>query len=96
MQTQWIVKKSTQPLGHQSARLHFSRTPAGLVPSMLIEQCGLKGTRIGGAAVSDRHANYIVADPGTKARDVLQLMEQVRGTVAERLGVELENELQIW
>ncbi len=95
MQTQWIVKKSTQPLGHQSAGCIF-KNPRGISAGMLIEQCGLKGAKIGGAAVSDRHANYIVAEPGATAHDVLQLMEHVRGQVAERLGVELENEIQVW
>ena len=61
MQKQWIVKKATQPLGHQSAGCIF-KNPRGMSAGMLIEQAGLKNTRIGGAEVSERHANFIVAD----------------------------------
>jgi UDP-N-acetylmuramate dehydrogenase len=63
---------------------------------MLIEQAGLKGTRVGGAEVSERHANFIIADEGASAQDVLKLIDQVRSRVAERLGVELETEIDIW
>ncbi|MDI9443972.1 MAG: UDP-N-acetylenolpyruvoylglucosamine reductase, partial [Planctomycetota bacterium] len=62
----------------------------------LIEQAGLKGTRIGGAIVSDRHANFIVAEPECTANDVLRLIDLVRGQVSDRLGVDLELELEIW
>ena len=63
---------------------------------MLIEQAGLKGTRIGGAEVSERHANFIVVAPQATSADVLRLIELVRSRVAERLGVELETEIEIW
>jgi UDP-N-acetylmuramate dehydrogenase len=51
---------------------------------------------VGGAEVSQRHANFFVAHPGTTATDVLQLIDVVRYRVAERMGVELETEIQIW
>ncbi|MBS0210809.1 MAG: UDP-N-acetylmuramate dehydrogenase [Planctomycetes bacterium] len=95
MQKQWILKKSTQPLGHQSAGCIF-KNPRGMSAGMLIDQAGLKGTHVGGAIVSERHANFIVAEEGAKAADVLALMEMVRGRVAERLGVELETEIDVW
>ncbi|HWC88446.1 MAG TPA: UDP-N-acetylmuramate dehydrogenase [Pirellulales bacterium] len=95
MQTQWIVKKASQPLGHQSAGCIF-KNPRGMSAGMLIDQAGLKGTRIGGAEVSDRHANFIVVDSSASSQDVLRLIELVRGKVQERLGVELENEIEIW
>lgn len=95
MQKQWIMKKASQPLGHQNAGCIF-KNPRGMSAGMLIDQVGLKGTRIGGAEVSDRHANFIVADPGTKSDDVVRLIELVRGRVQERLGVELETEIEIW
>ena len=95
MQKQWIVKKAGQPLGHQHTGCIF-KNPRGMSAGMLIEQSGLKGTRFGGAEVSDRHANFIVAEPGTTSGDVLALMETVRDRVAQRLGIELETEIEIW
>lgn len=95
MQKQWIVKKAAQPLDHQSAGCIF-KNPRGMSAGMLIDQAGLKGTRVGGAEVSDRHANFIVAHEGATTDDVLKLIEQVRERVFERLGVELELEIQVW
>ena len=66
MQTQWIIKKANQPLGHQSAGCIF-KNPRGMSAGMLIDQAGLKNTRDGQAVVSDRHANFIVAEAGAKA-----------------------------
>ena len=62
----------------------------------MIDQAGLKGTRIGGAVVSDRHANFIVAEPECTAADVLRLIDLVCGQVHDRLGIELQRELEIW
>lgn len=95
MQQQWIVKKAAQPLAHQSAGCIF-KNPRGMSAGLLIEQAGLKGTRVGGAEVSDRHANFIVAEPGATSQDVLRLIELVRSRVADRLGMELELEIEIW
>ncbi|HEX3869516.1 MAG TPA: UDP-N-acetylmuramate dehydrogenase [Pirellulales bacterium] len=95
MQKQWIMKRSSQPLGHQSAGCIF-KNPQNMSAGMLIDQAGLKSTRIGGAEVSDRHANFIVADENATSKDVLQLIELVRTRVEERLGVKLETEIEIW
>jgi UDP-N-acetylmuramate dehydrogenase len=95
MQKQWIVKKAAQPLGHQSAGCIF-KNPRGMSAGMLIEQAGLKGSRVGQAEVSDRHANFIVSEPGATSQDVLRLIELVRGRVMEKLGIELETEIEIW
>jgi UDP-N-acetylmuramate dehydrogenase len=95
MQKQWIVKKANQPLSHQSAGCIF-KNPRGMSAGMLIEQAGLKNTRCGQAEVSDRHANFIVAEPGASSQDVLQLIELVRERVAERLGIDLETEIEVW
>ena len=95
MQKQWIVKKANQPLGHQSAGCIF-KNPRGMSAGMLIDQAGLKGTRVGGAEVRDGHANFIVADDGATSQDVLRLIELVRSRVAERLGIELETEIEMW
>jgi UDP-N-acetylmuramate dehydrogenase len=95
MQKQWIVKKAAQPLGHQSAGCIF-KNPRGMSAGMLIEQAGLKNSRLGQAEVSERHANFIVAHPGATSQDVLGLIEQVRDRVMERLGIDLETEIEIW
>jgi UDP-N-acetylmuramate dehydrogenase len=95
MQKLWIAKKASQPMGHQCAGCVF-KNPRGASAGELIEAAGLKGTRIGGAVVSDRHAGFIVAEPECTSQDVLRLIELVRGQVRERMGVELEIELEIW
>lgn len=95
MQKNWIIKKASQPLGHQCAGCIF-KNPRGMSAGMLIDQAGLKSTRVGGAEVSDRHANFIVVDETATSDDVLRLIDQVRSRVAERLGVELETEIEIW
>ena len=95
LQKQWIVRKASQPMGHQCAGCVF-RDPRGISAGTLIEQAGLKGTRIGGAVVSDRHANFIVAEPEATSSDVLRLIDLVRSQVRDRVGTELELELEIW
>ncbi len=62
----------------------------------LIEQAGLKGARVGGAEVSDRHANFIVADEKATSQDILRLIDHIRTRVQERVGVALETEIQVW
>ncbi len=92
---QWILKKSSQPLGSQSAGCIF-KNPRGTSAGELIEQAGLVGRRVGGAEVSERHANFIVTHEGATASDVLQLAEQIREEVARQFGIELEYEIDIW
>ena len=95
LQKEWILRKATQPMGHQCAGCVF-KNPAGMSAGELIEEAGLKGTRIGGAVVNERHANFIVAESDCTSQDVLRLIELVRGQVQQRLGVELELEIEIW
>lgn len=95
MQKNWILKKQSQPMGHQCAGCVF-KNPRGVSAAELIEDAGLKGTRIGGAVVSDRHANFIVAEPECTAKDVLRLIELIQAQVHERLDVELKRELEVW
>ena len=71
------------------------KRPEGDYPGRVIEAAGLKGTRIGQIEVSPVHANYFVNHGGGTARDALELIEHVRETVFERLGVELELEVKI-
>lgn len=95
MRKLWIMKKATQPLVFQSAGCIF-KNPRGMSAGLLIDQAGLKGTRIGNAEISDRHANFIVTHSGASARDVLRLIDLARSKVAEQFGVDLELEVQIW
>lgn len=92
----WIIKKENQPYGHQSSGCIFKNPSPELSAGTLIDQAGLKGTRHGGAEVSDRHANFIVAQPGASASDVLHLIDQIRQRVWQQFGYELELQLQIW
>ncbi len=95
MQKQWIFKKANLPMAHENTGCIF-RNPRGMSAGMLIDQAGLKGETVGGAEVSQRHANFIIAHPKATTRDVLKLIDLVRSRVAERMGVELETEIQIW
>ena len=86
---------ATQPLSLPNAGSVF-RNPEGDHAARLIEQCGLKSFAIGGARVSEKHANFIVNPEGkAKAADIEALIEHVRHVVAERTGIELEPEVQI-
>lgn len=91
----WIMKKATQPLSFQSAGCIF-KNPRGLSAGALIEQAGLKGTRVGQCEVSDRHANFIVTHESATAADVHKLIDLIRSKVVETHGVELELEIQVW
>jgi UDP-N-acetylmuramate dehydrogenase len=93
----WIAKKNTQPMNAPSAGCVF-KNPRGLSAGMMIDQCGLKGTAVGGAVVSRKHGNYIVIKDkdAAKAADVLALIELVRSAVKERFSVSLELEIEIW
>lgn len=91
----WIMKKATQPLSDQSAGCIF-KNPRGQSAGALIDQAGLKGTRLGGAEISDRHANFVVTHDGCKSDDVLRLIDLTRSKIAEQFGIELELEIQVW
>jgi UDP-N-acetylenolpyruvoylglucosamine reductase len=71
------------------------RNPPGLFAGKLLEECGLKGRRIGGAEISPVHANVIVNAGGATAADVAALMEAMKTAVKERFGVELEPEIRV-
>jgi len=91
----WIQRKAAQPLSFQAAGRIF-KNPRGLSAATLIEQAELAKTRVGGAQISERHANFIISHPGTTARDVLRLIDLVRSRVQERFHVELELEIAVW
>jgi UDP-N-acetylmuramate dehydrogenase len=91
----WITRKAAQPFSFQAAVRMF-KNPRGYQAAALVERAGLGKARVGAAEVSERNGNYLVAHPGATARDVLQLVEQVRKRVHEVSGVALERELTVW
>jgi len=88
-------RKSTQPTGLPSAGCLF-KNPVGAAPAgKLIDDAGLKGLRVGGACVSEVHANYVVNDGKASAADVLELMRQVKDSVLSIYGVDLDEEVRV-
>ena len=87
-------RKATQPLNRPNAGSIF-RNPEGESAGRLIESCGLKGSRVGGAYISEVHANFIVTEPGATSSDVLALMERAAGEVKSRYGIELTPEIRL-
>ncbi len=92
----WIIKKENQPYAHQRSGCIFKNPSPDVSAGALIEQAGLKGTQVGGAEVSDRHANFIVAHPGARSADILQLIDRIRQRVWQQFGYELELQIQVW
>ena len=99
----FLFKKNTQPLAEHTAGCAFKNpscpvrdetkpTSAG----KLIDQAGLKGFRIGGAEISRRHANFLIAYPGCTACDVLAVLDHAQQTVFEQSGVKLQREVVVW
>ena len=86
-------RKSKQPLEWPSAGSTFKR-PEGYFAAALIDQCGLKEFRIGGAQVSEKHAGFVINAGGATCRDILNLMDAVRERVFRETGVELEPEVK--
>jgi UDP-N-acetylmuramate dehydrogenase len=88
-------RRTTQPIGKPSAGCVF-RNPPGDSAGKLIDQCGLKGLRIGDAEVSKRHANFIVNRGKASAIQVMDLIEIIRERVKKETDVELVPEVCIW
>jgi UDP-N-acetylmuramate dehydrogenase len=91
----WMYKRNTQPLNTKNAGCMF-KNPRGLSAGALIDQAGLKGLRIGGAEISAKHANFIIAHPGCTAEDVMSMIKLIREKVFDRNQIHLESEVQIW
>ena len=87
-------RKASQPLEYPSAGSAFKR-PVGGYAAALIDQAGLKGFRIGGAAVSEKHAGFVINLGGATATDVTALLTEVRRIVLDKFGIELEPEVRI-
>lgn len=95
MRRSWILRKNAQPAVFQAAGRIF-KNPRGLSAAALIEQAGSARTRVGGAEVSERDANYIIVHASAKSRDVMSLIELIRAKVKERFNVQLEQEIAVW
>lgn len=91
----WIYKKSSQPLNTRNCGCVFKNPPEGGAGAW-IDRAGLKGLQVGGAVVSEKHANFIVAKDGCTSRDVLQLIDTIKQKVREQFDVELELEIEVW
>lgn len=88
-------RKASQPLDLPSAGSTFKR-PVGGYAAALIQEAGLKGLRVGGAAVSEKHSGFVVNLGGATGADVLELIAQVQARVREATGISLEPEVRIW
>ena len=91
----WIYKKNSQPLNTKNAGCIF-KNPRGMSAGALIDRAGLKGTQLGGAVVSEKHANFITTETGCTSTDVKKLIELIQTKVKDTLDVELETEIEIW
>jgi len=91
-------RMATQPHGARSAGCFFKNAPASpLGTGKMIDDLGMKGTRRGGAVVSDKHANFIVTEgEEAKAADALELAEEIRERVKREHGIDLEYEVELW
>lgn len=87
-------RKDKQPLEMPSAGSTFKR-PQGAFAGKLIEDCGLRGFRVGGAQISEKHCGFVVNCGGATCADVVSLTEQVRSIVQEKTGFCLEREIRV-
>lgn len=87
-------RKDKQPLDKPSAGSTFKR-PVGAFAAALIDQCGLRGYRHGGAAISEKHCGFVVNLGGSTCADVLALCDEVRAIVREKTGYDLEKEIRV-
>ncbi|MFO0828943.1 MAG: UDP-N-acetylmuramate dehydrogenase [Phycisphaerales bacterium] len=97
----FAYKKSTQPLADHSAGCMFKNptdpaTGERVSAGKLIDLAGLKGTRVGGAEISPRHGNFFTAQPGTRARDLVELVRIAKSKVRAVHGIELHCEVAYW
>ncbi len=90
-----VKRRASQPINEKSAGCIF-KNPPGASAGKMIDELGLKGTRVGGAVVSERHANFIVNRDRATAGDILKLMDLIRERVLRAFGRELEEEVIVW
>jgi UDP-N-acetylmuramate dehydrogenase len=96
MRKLWIIRKSQQPSGEAASVLAFQDPETGPSANDLIDQVGLKGTRIGGAFVSEHNAGFFTVEPECTSDDVLRLVRLVQEQVAQNTEIELQPALEIW
>ena len=89
-------RKATQPTNKRTFGSVFKNPQGELGAGRMLELCGLKGHRIGGAVISPRHANFIENADGATSADCLALMREARRRAREQFGVELEHEVVLW
>jgi UDP-N-acetylmuramate dehydrogenase len=88
-------RRASQPINEKSAGCVF-KNPPGHSAGKMIDELGMKGTRVGGAVVSERHANFLVNRYNAKAQDFLRLMDLIRERILKAYGVQLEEEVIVW
>lgn len=86
-------RTKSQPYGEHSAGCVFKNPTSVFSAGYLIEKCQLKGFRLGGAKVSEKHANFIVAEAGCKSKDVLDLIEHIQKVIHEKENISLRTEI---
>ena len=91
----WDYRKLTQDCTLPSAGCVF-QNPPGHCAGKLIDLCGLKGKKLGGACISQKHANFILNLGDAQARDVLRLMDMIRKKVKHKFSITLKPEIKIW
>ena len=89
-----IARKTKQPIEYPNAGSTFKR-PEGYFAGKLIQDAGLKGYSIGGAAVSEKHSGFVINKGGATAKDILDLIKHVQDEVFKQFGVELHTEVRI-
>jgi UDP-N-acetylmuramate dehydrogenase len=85
-------RNSRQPVGQSSCGCMF-RNHNGVSAGKLIDEAGMKGKKVGGAVVSDKHANFVINSGGAKAVEVLKLMDLIKAAVKRKTGIELQPEI---
>ena len=88
-------KQRTESQPHNRSAGCMFKNPETLSAGKLVDECRLKGLRVGGAMVSERHGNFIVNDGTATANDVLMLIEQVQERVKTERGIDLHTEVQV-
>ena len=91
----WVFKKNNQPLNTINSGCIF-KNPRGMSAGAMIDRAGLKGLQVGGAIVSEKHANFFIAQKDCTSKDVMRLIDVVREKVKKQFNIELELEIEIW
>ena len=95
LQKHWILKKNSQPVSGQKTAYIF-KDPGGLSADSLIDQAGLKGTKVGQVEIFQQNANFFVAHPGATYADVMKLIDVCKTKVSAQFGIDLETGINIW